>query len=81
MGPIHFHVRSIGKTMMTNTAVRNATSNVDTVVKTNHPRRSMPKTLYAIRRRRRQVKTDKIDVKILDCVENHLKFLYVSPNK
>ena len=80
MGPIHFHVRSIGRTMMTNTAVHNATSNVGTVVKPNHPRRSMPKTLYAIRRRR-QVKTDKIDVKILDCVENHLKFLYVSRNK
>lgn len=80
MGSIHFNVRSIGKTMMTNAAARKATSNMGTVVKSNHPRRSMPKTLYAIRRRQ-QVKTDKIDVKILDCVENHLKFLYVSPNK
>ncbi len=81
MGLIHFHAHGIRKTMMTNTPACNAASNVNTAnVKSTHPRRSMPKTLYAIRRRR-QVKTDKIDVKNLNRVENHLKFLYVSPNK
>lgn len=78
---MHFHVHGIGKTMMTNMPACSAASNVDTAnVKPTHPRRSMPKTLYAIRRRQ-QVKTDKIDVKNLNRVENHLKFLYVSPNK